>query len=107
MKNSEFWVLVRKSMESSEPAADKQYPSRVLPHICIVELTSDEMVYLWPYRPQFDSLCLVCSHLTEQSAEICQSNVPAGFPCQFQAVPEAEINQDFDDFLIDGEYIEE
>lgn len=107
MKNSEFWVLVKKTMEPNSSGAGKHYPGRSLPSICIVELTPDEIVYLWPYRPQFDSLCLVCSHLAERSVGICKAHVPAGFPCQFKAVPEAEINQDFDDFLVDGEFIAE
>ena len=107
MKNSEFWVLMRKNMDSNTFGAEKQHSGRKLPPLCIVELTPDEIIYLWPSRPQFDSLCLVCSHLSERSVGVCRSNVPAGYPCQFQAVPEAEMNQDFDDFLIDGEYIAE
>ena len=107
MKNSEFWVLMRKNMEPNDSGAGHYYPGPSLPPLYIVELTSDEIVYLWPSRPQFDSLCLVCSHLTERFVGVCKSNVPAGYPCQFQAVPEAEMNQDFDDFLIDGEYIAE
>jgi len=107
MKNSEFWVLVKKKMDPSDPIGSKENPEHTLPPVCIAELTPDELVYLWPSRPQFDSLCFACSHLSERSIGVCKSNVPAGFPCQFQAVPEAEMNQDFDDFLIDGEYIVE
>ena len=39
-----------------------------------------------------------------RSKDICQVNVASGYPCNFQVVPEAILSQDFDDFLIDGEY---
>lgn len=107
MKNSEFWVMVKRNDPAQTGKSSSDYPGSSLPSIFIVEVSPDEIVYLWPYKPHFDSLCLVCKNYHQRCFEVCKAHVPKGYPCNFQAVPEAEVNQDFDDFLIDGEFIAE
>lgn len=107
MKHSEFWLIVKKSSDATDSVKEGMLARLKLPGLSIAELTSDEIVYLWSYRPMFDSLCLVCSKLNQRGLIACKTNVPDGYPCGFKAVPEAEMNQDFDDFLIDGEHLAE
>lgn len=107
MKNSQFWVMFKKRINAFDVVASSQYPSQNLPSVSIIELTEDEIVYVWPMEPLYASLCLVCKNLNLHSHEICHSDVQPRYPCNFQAVPEAILSQDFDDFLADGEYLAE
>lgn len=107
MRNNEFWVMCKKKIYASSVLSDPGHLSRNLPSVCIVEVTQDELVYIWPSVPCYDSLCEFCQHQPERSEAICSTNIPTGYPCQFHAVPEAAVNQDFDDFLIDGDYLAE
>lgn len=104
MKNSQFWVMAKKNITGSRLSENSAYPAKNLPPISIIELTPDELIYIWPKDPLYATLCLVCKNMSLRSKDICQVNVRSGYPCNFQAVPEAILSQDFEDFLIDGEY---
>ncbi len=107
MFNSQFWVIFKKRINASNVLPNTKRSGSDLPAVCILELTSDGLVYLWAREPEFHGLCMVCKNLQAKSSAVCNSDVPAGYPCHFQAVPEAILSQDFDDFLVDGEYFAE
>lgn len=107
MTLSEFWVMRKKDGVPSAGCAVSSYPGSNLPTACIVELTPDELVYVWPLHPKLDSLCLVCSNQDCCSSQICQQDITPGFPCKFQAVPEAPMSQDLEDFLVNGDFLVE
>lgn len=107
MMNSQFWVMVKKQDDGLGRRPVNEYPGHGLPAVSIVELTQDELVYVWPRIPRYDSLCLACMNMKQRCHDVCQSDVRSGYPCRFEAVPESELCQDFDDFLVDGEYLAE
>lgn len=107
MRNNEFWAMVKKPVLNSNDLINHRHPYNMLPAFCIIEWTKDELVYVWPKEPNFKDLCFVCKNMKLNSSSVCKSDIPSGYPCNFKAVPEAELSQDFDDFLVDGEYIVE
>ena len=107
MINSEFWVMVKREENGLLRIHDTNHPRHLLPTVSIVELTPDELVYIWPRIPKFETLCMVCLNLKKRCHDICQAEVLPGYPCRFEAVPESEQCQDFGDFLIDGEFLTE
>lgn len=106
MRNSEFWVMFKKSKSEATSIGPTGFPANRLPSVFIVELTSDEMVFIWPIEPIYDSLCLVCAHQNNRCSEVCKPVTAPGFPCIFEPVPETQLSQDFDDLLYDGDYLE-
>lgn len=106
MRNSEFWVMFKKSNVEAPSFGVPGHFAIKRPSVFIVELTSDEMVYIWPIEPLYDSLCLVCTHQNKRCSEVCKPVTVSGFPCLFEPVPETQLSQDFDEFLYDGDYLE-
>lgn len=105
MRVNQFWVMHKKQGNLIPLRPEQLQAFRKLPSVCIVELTPDELAYIWPQNPQFTSLCEVCENAADQNPLICVKNVIPGYPCNFDAVPEAELSQDFDDFIIDGDFL--
>lgn len=105
--NSEFWVMAKKQENDFFRVHEKDHPWHLLPSVSIVELTPDELVYVWPRIPKYETLCMACLNMKQRCHDICQTEVLPGYPCRFEAVPESEQCQDFDDFLIDGEFLVE
>lgn len=104
---NDYWLLLKRNASAHDYSAGLISPGVTLPSACIIEWTQDELVYVWPVRPQFESLCGVCNHVSQQSPQICNTDVKPGYPCSFDAVPETAVSQDFDDFMIDGDSLSE
>lgn len=106
MRN-DYWLLLKRGSSDQNVLSGALCPAADLPASCIVEWTTDDLVYVWPVRPQYESLCSVCKTTDLPSPEQCNPALEPGYPCRFDPFPEAELNQDFDDMLIDGDYIME
>lgn len=104
---NDYWMLLKRGKPAHDESAGTIPLGISLPPACIVEWTQDELVYVWPVRPQYESLCDVCNNSNLRSPQTCNMDVRSGYPCSFDAVPETAISQDFDDFLIDGDYLSE
>lgn len=103
MKN-EYWVMCKLEQPSPGSPLVEKYRGGDLPHIFIVELTPDEMAFLWPVVPAVNSLCDVCELQNVRCTEFCKVGAPSGRICNFKAVPEVQASQDFDSILVEGEY---
>lgn len=106
MRN-DYWLVLKRESSGQNAHSGGGYSVVDFPSSCIVEWAKDELVYLWPIRPQFNELCSVCKNTGLSSPEQCNPAGKPGYPCRFDPFPEATLNQDFDDMLIDGDYITE